>query len=500
MATQKETSLRGTKQSHDGTVNNKQITSAKKPRNDDTNKTIIASQSLRGGTTKQSHEETVNNKQIASSLAMTRKDVPKLRFKEFEDEWKKSKLGDITIKIGSGSTPRGGIEVYQNFGIPFIRSQNVINNRLVSDETCISEEINSKMKGSIVKPKDILLNITGGSIGRSCIVPEDFKIGNVNQHVCIIRLNKNNSPKFIQSFLASYKGQKLITQGQTGSGREGLNFQSIRLFNVNLPKLPEQQKIANFLTAVDTKLQQLTTKKEKLAQYKKGVMQQLFSQQLRFKPDVIASLSLRGGTTRQTQAISPNETEFPDWERVKLSDIAERVKTKNKIDNQNVLTISAQLGLISQLEYFNKSVSAKNLTGYYLLEKNDFAYNKSYSKGYPMGAIKCLKKYELGVVSTLYICFRFSNKVSLDFMEQYFEKGLQNREIEKVAQEGARNHGLLNIGVNDFFDIDLKIPSLKEQKKIANYLIAIDAKIEKVATQISNTQAFKKGLLQQMFV
>ncbi|WP_340156159.1 restriction endonuclease subunit S [uncultured Winogradskyella sp.] len=417
---------------------------------------------------------------------------PKLRFAAFEGEWEKKKFGDIAIKVGSGSTPRGGVEVYQNFGIPFIRSQNVVNDRLVLDETCISEEINSKMKGSIVKPKDILLNITGGSIGRSCIVPEDFTIGNVNQHVCIIRLNKNNSPKFIQSFISSYKGQKLITQGQTGSGREGLNFQSIRLFNTHIPKLAEQQKIANFLTAVDTKLQQLTTKKETLAQYKKGLMQQLFSQQLRFKPDVIAST--------QDDAISPNETGFPDWDKLQLSDLAERVKTKNKIDNQNVLTISAQLGLVSQLEYFNKSVSAKNLTGYYLLERNDFAYNKSYSNGYPMGAIKRLNKYDFGVVSTLYICFRFNKKVSLDFMEQYFEFGLQNREIEKVAQEGARNHGLLNIGVNDFFDIDMNIPSLKEQQKIATYLSAIDTKIEAVQTQISNTQAFKKGLLQQMFV
>ncbi|WP_198519952.1 restriction endonuclease subunit S [Olleya sp. Bg11-27] len=271
------------------------------------------------------------------------------------------------------------------------------------------------------------------------------------------------------------------------------------------PSTKEQQKIANFLTAVDTKLQQLTTKKERLAQYKKGVMQQLFSQQLRFKPDVtntnvIASNHENVIARTQDDAISPNETQFPDWEKLQLSNIAERVKTKNKIDNQNVLTISAQLGLVSQLEYFNKSVSAKNLTGYYLLEKGDFAYNKSYSNGYPMGAIKRLKKYDFGVVSTLYICFRFNNNVSLDFMEQYFETGLQNREIEKVAQEGARNHGLLNIGVNDFFDIDLKIPSLKEQQKIANYLSAIDKKIEAVQTQITKTQAFKKGLLQGVFV
>ena len=151
------------------------------------------------------------------------------------------------------------------------------------------------------------------------------------------------------------------------------------------------------------------------------------------------------------------------------------------------------------MEFFNKSVSAKDVTGYYLLDRNDFAYNKSYSNGYPMGAIKRLTRYEKGVVSTLYICFR--NKTCFDnsFAEQYFETGLQNNELEKVAQEGARNHGLLNIGVSDFFKIELTIPSLPEQQKIATFLSAIDEKINYCSAQIEKMEAWKKGLLQQMF-
>jgi type I restriction enzyme S subunit len=137
-------------------------------------------------------------------------------------------------------------------------------------------------------------------------------------------------------------------------------------------------------------------------------------------------------------------SEFPAWEVKKLGEVAERVTRKNKVNNINVLTISAQFGLISQLEFFNKSVSAKDVSGYYLLEKDEFAYNKSYSNGYPMGAIKRLNRYDKGVVSTLYICFKFKEKINLSFMEQYFEMGLQNIELEKVAQEEARNHGLLN--------------------------------------------------------
>ncbi len=132
------------------------------------------------------------------------------------------------------------------------------------------------------------------------------------------------------------------------------------------------------------------------------------------------------------------------------------------------------------MKFFTKSVSSKDLTGYYILEKGDFAYNKSYSNGYPMGAIKHLVNYDKGIVSTLYICFRFSNEIDKPFAQQFFESGKQNVEIEKIAQEGARNHGLLNLGVNDFFNIKLNLPSLNEQRKIASFLFLID---EKISTQ-----------------
>ena len=185
--------------------------------------------------------------------------------------------------------------------------------------------------------------------------------------------------------------------------------------------------------------------------------------------------------TNLNKRIIPN-LRFPEfceeWRKYKLSELAKRIIRKNKENNLNILTISSQLGLISQLEFFNKSVSAKDVTGYYLLHRNDFAYNKSYSTGYPMGAIKRLNRYEKGVVSTLYICFNFNNNIDNAFIEQSFETGNQNTEIEKIAQEGARNHGLLNIGVSDFFNISLNIPSLQEQQKIASFLTLINERIE----------------------
>lgn len=250
---------------------------------------------------------------------------------------------------------------------------------------------------------------------------------------------------------------------------------------VEIPSIDEQQKIASFLTSVDSKISQLTEKHRLLKEYKKGVMQQIFSQQLCFKDE--------------------DGKAFPEWEEKRFGDVFNRKTTKNKGNHLNVLTISAQQGLVSQLEYFNKSVSAKDVTGYYLLERGDFAYNKSYSKGYPMGAIKPLNKYDSGVVSTLYICFRPKSNHCEFFFEQFFDGGLLNSEIAKIAQEGARNHGLLNVSVKEFFDdIKMYLPCLKEQQKIAQFLQSIDKKITSVALQVEQTKQFKKGLLQQMFV
>ena len=146
----------------------------------------------------------------------------------------------------------------------------------MNDIVYISEKINNQMQGSVVEPNDILLNITGASIGRSCVVPSDFKVGNVNQHVCIIRLTKNHNPVFIHTFLSSDDGQKKIFSHQVGSGREGLNFQAIRSFKFYAPSFPEQIKIANFLTQLDQQLDQLQQQIDHVKQYKQGLLQQMF--------------------------------------------------------------------------------------------------------------------------------------------------------------------------------------------------------------------------------
>ena len=198
---------------------------------------------------------------------------------------------------------------------------------------------------------------------------------------------------------------------------------------------------------------------------------------------------------------------FPDflndgeWEVKRLGDLFLRITDRNKENNKNVLTISAQFGLVNQFEYFSKNVAASDVTNYYIIKKGDFAYNKSRSQGYPFGAIKPLLLYDKGVVSTLYICFRLKEDCGCDadFFRFYFETGMINDQISNIAQEGARNHGLLNISTEDFFNINLLVPPLAEQRRIAACLSALDEMLAATNGKLEQLKAYKKGLMQQLF-
>ncbi len=188
-----------------------------------------------------------------------------------------------------------------------------------------------------------------------------------------------------------------------------------------------------------------------------------------------------------------------NWKDVELKNYFSRLTRKNNERNTNVLTISAQHGLISQQEFFNKSIASEDKSNYFLLERGDFAYNKSYSAGYPFGAVKSLEKYDKGIVSPLYICFKKTTENKCpDYFLQYFEAGLANKEICSVAQEGARNHGLLNISTEDFFKIKIVVPPLAEQLKIAEILCKQDKIISLKQKLLEQKQQQKKWLMQKL--
>lgn len=188
------------------------------------------------------------------------------------------------------------------------------------------------------------------------------------------------------------------------------------------------------------------------------------------------------------------------WRYVDLDTVFERVTRKNSTQNTNVLTISGEHGLISQRDYFNKSVASANLSGYTLMHRYNFAYNKSYSAGYPMGAIKPLLTYDAGVVSSLYLCFKLRDDVGadFDFFRHYFEAGLMNQEIEGIAQEGARNHGLLNVSVTDFFKLQLYIPTAPEQRRIAEVINIARAEEARLQAQVQALRQEKAALMSQL--
>lgn len=414
--------------------------------------------------------------------------VPKLRFKEFDGDWSNKKIGNIASKVGSGSTPRGGAEAYTDHGIIFIRSQNVNNDQLLLDDVAyIPEETHVKMSGSKVIANDILLNITGASIGRSCVVPHDFTEANVNQHVCIIR-TPNDDPIFVQSFLSSENGQNAIQSKQAGGGREGLNFQAIRSIDFHFPPSKEEQtKIASFLSNVDEKISQLTQKHELLSQYKQGMMQKLFSQQIRFKAD--------------------DGSEFGEWGNLKIFDLA-----KDKTLNNGVFNDQNKVGkgykLINVLDmYINRDIDESRLK-LLDLSKKEFEKNKVYYGDIFFTRSSLVKE---GIAfSNVYL--GNSNDVTYDghlikltpdldrVSPIFLNYVLKTNAVRKQLIKGGKTATMTTIGQQEVGNTMVPLPCLEEQTKIANFLSAIDQKIEVVAQQIEQAKQWKKGLLQQMFV
>ena len=202
--------------------------------------------------------------------------VPEIRFEGFTGDWEQRKLDDVTVKIGSGKTPSGGENAYVDAGIPLIRSQNVNDNKVdFEDIVYIDESTDKLMMNSRVFANDVLLNITGASIGRSAVY-KGLDEANVNQHVCIIRPIEGYHPDFIQLNLASDRGQKQIKSSQAGGGREGLNFQQIGKMEFVFPTLDEQKQIGNYFNNIDHLITLHQREYEKLQELKKFMLQNMF--------------------------------------------------------------------------------------------------------------------------------------------------------------------------------------------------------------------------------
>ncbi|MBA1146669.1 restriction endonuclease subunit S [Ectothiorhodospiraceae bacterium WFHF3C12] len=281
---------------------------------------------------------------------------------------------------------------------------------------------------------------------------------------------------FLSFLLAGeqHRIRQLVTTAGHGTGR--LDTQLIKEYPVNLPPLVEQKKIAKILSTWD---EAITTTEQLLAnseQQKSALMQQLLTGKKR----------LPGFEGK--------------WTYVQVGDVFRRVTRRNGGRSHNVVTISGRRGLIRQEEFFKKSVASETLDGYVLLKKGEFAYSKSYSNGYPMGAIKRLNRYDEAVVSTLYICFDVADEgqADRDFFEYFFEAGLLNHGLSKVANEGGRAHGLLNVKPSDFFSLKIPLPPIEEQRRIAEVIGSAEQEVLEIERDLSLLKQEKKALMQQL--
>ena len=333
--------------------------------------------------------------------------------------WEEKSLKDICQKTISYGIVQTG-ENIQN-GVPCVRVVDLSKNTLNPVEMIkTSDKIHQSYKKTILCEGELMMALRG-EIGLVKKVTPELVGANITRGLARLSPIKSVDSDYLLWTLRSNKIKNELSRKSSGSALQEIALGSLRKVVLPIPPLPEQRKIAQILSTWDRGI--ATTEKliDASKQQKKALMQQLL--------------------TGKKRLVNPETGKAfeGEWEEVKLSYFFDRVTEKNKGQSTNVVTISAQHGLIRQEEFFKKSVASETLDNYFILRKGQFAYNKSYSNGYPIGAIKRLNRYEDAVVTSLYICFELKNEqmASSCFMEQYFESGLLNRGLTKVAAEGA---------------------------------------------------------------
>ncbi|MGE4489958.1 MAG: restriction endonuclease subunit S [Kiritimatiellales bacterium] len=371
------------------------------------------------------------------------------------------KLGPYTIKVGSGITPKGGRSTYSTSGIPFIRSQNVLWGRLdLFNVAYISQEQHRKMPKTDVKPGDLLLNITGASIGRACVVPTEFKYGNVNQHVCIIRTKKELRSEYLLQFILSSQGQKQIAQFQAGGNRQGLNFKQIRSLLLPIPTLPEQFQITELLRTWDEaieKLEKLITAKE------------------RKNCDLVRELICKKEKI---------------WKPKKLGNLFTE-RTEINCGSFELLSITAGRGVVRRTEVDKVDSSSEDKSKYLRICPGDIGYNTM-----RMWQGVCGLSAHDGIISPAYTVLIPSPEVDATFCSFYF-KAPHVVDIFKRHSQGLVDD-TLNLKYSHFSRIKLPFPPKEEQLRIAQILSTARSEIEILAKQLTALQKQKRGLMEKL--
>lgn len=407
---------------------------------------------------------------------------PKIRFKGFSGEWKRSTLGDLALfSKGSG---------YSKSDICKEGTPVILYGRMYTKYQSVFDEIDT-----FVNPKDNSVVSKGGEV----IIPgsgessEDISLAAMVKNggvilggdLNILKFNqKVNDPAFMSMAITYSPTRAELSSYSQGKTVVHLRNSEIAKGTIRYPNISEQNTIVNYVLSLDAQISASTSRLASLKQMKAASLQAMFPQE---------------GETMPKVRFKGFEGE---WKKVKLNTFAKRIMRKNSnLESTLALTIASAYGLVSQAEYFNNLVVGSNIQNYYLLKKGEFAYNKSYSNGYPFGSVKRLDRYEQGILSTLYIVFSIDNSVSSDYITHFFDTTLWHKEIAERAEEGARNHGLLNIATRDFFDIYIWMPdSVKEQQSIASFFTSLDRQIALHAQRLEKLKQIKAACLDKMFV
>jgi type I restriction enzyme S subunit len=394
---------------------------------------------------------------------------------EIPADWEVKNLEDIVCSkrpISYGIVQTG---VPIENGVPCIRVTDIVDGAIAAANLITtSNKISQGYKRTILRKGDLVMALRG-KIGSIAKINDNLVGANLTRGVALIALKDDFNSDYIKQYISSNLAKSIFERRLNGSALQELSIGVVRKTPVPLPSsYNEQRAIAKVLGAMDEAINannQLIAQKELR---KKWLMQNLLTGKKRLK-------GFSG-----------------EWREVKLREIFNRVTRKNKEGNTNVVTISAQRGFVRQKDFFKKEVASKVLDNYFLVKKGEFCYNKSYSKGYPKGATKRLNDFDKAVVTTLYICFGVKevNKTSGDFFEQFFEANSLDRGLTKIAHEGGRAHGLLNVTPSDFFSIPIIIPQYEEQIAIAQILQSADRELELLRAKTDKLKEQKKGMMQ----
>ena len=370
-----------------------------------------------------------------------------MRFPEFSGEWEKCTIGELAIKVGSGVTPRGGESVYKMDGHPFVRSQNVgLGHLILNDIAFIDEETHLRQKSTELKLEDVLLNITGASIGRSALVNEQVVGGNVNQHVCIIRTKENLISSFLCNFLLSNYGQRQIDSFQAGGNRQGLNFEQIKSIKITIPSTKEQTKVAKLLQLIEERIATQNKIIDKLKSLIKGLVVALTT---KGKPDTTISqcLECHSSTLQESEVLA----------------------------NANGLCkVFGANGLIGYTD-----VPQMNGDAILVIKDGSGVGTVSYAQG------------KFSVIGTLNYLTVIGNN---DLRYLYFALSVFNFHPYKTGM------AIPHIYFKDYGNAKIFCPPLAEQKRVANMLGKLESKLFLEQELLASFNLQKRYLLGQMFI